>query len=117
MAHAQSVPVRKGINQRLQALEQQVSEQSRQIEVLRQRYREQMVRYQDLERTVAESTRNAPMPVTAEAAPAGNAAVEAGPRPVRVGVAPAEERQPPAVAPLFDQPGILEPVRNFVCDA
>lgn len=117
-ANAQSVPARKGmgINQRLEALEQQVREQGSQIEVLRQRYREQMVRYQDLERSVAESARSAPAPVTAEAAPAGNVPADTGARPVRVGVAPVVENQPPPVAPLFDQPGILTQPGHYVLE-
>ena len=116
MAQAQSVPARKSVSQRIEALERQVSEQNQQIEVIRQRYREQLVRYQDLERTVAESQRSAQTPVTAQAEPASRAAEEAGPRPVQVGVAPPEERQPPVVAPLFDQPGILTQPGHYVLE-
>ena len=118
MAQAQSVPARKSVNQRIEALEQQVSEQSSQIEVIRQRYREQMVRYQDLERSFAESQRGTQTIVTAEAGPAAPAAAEAGPRPVQVGVAPAAEaeRQPPVVAPLFEQPGILTQPGHYVLE-
>ena len=117
VVHAQSVPARKSVAQRIEALELKVDEQNRQIEVLRQRYREQMVRYQDLERSVAEAAaRSEQMPVTAEAAPAKNPPVDTGGRPVQVGVAPAVENQPPVVAPLFEQPGILTQPGHYVLE-
>ncbi|WP_236748632.1 FimV family protein [Acidovorax carolinensis] len=116
MVQAQSVPARKGITQRIEVLEQQVSAQSREIEAMRQQVLEQEARYQDLERSVAEAARSAPQPVTAEAAPAGKAPADTGPRPVQVGVAPAVDNQPPAVAPLFDQPGILTQPGHYVLE-
>ncbi len=116
MVQAQSVPARKGITQRIEALEQQVSAQGREIEAMRQQVLEQEARYQDLERSVAESARSAPQPATAEAAPAGNVPADTGARPVRVGVAPAVDNQPPAVAPLFDQPGILTQPGHYVLE-
>ncbi|MBU4422877.1 MAG: acetate kinase [Gammaproteobacteria bacterium] len=116
MVQAQSVPVRKGITQRIEALEQQVGAQSREIEAMRQQVLEQEARYQDLERSVAESARSAPQPVTAEAAPAGKAPADTGARPVQVGVAPVVDNQPPAVAPLFDQPGILTQPGHYVLE-
>jgi uncharacterized coiled-coil protein SlyX len=116
MAQAQSVPARKGITQRIKALEQQVSAQSREMEAMRQRVLEQEARYQDLERSVAESARSAQPPATAEAAPAGKVPADAGARPVRVGVAPEVENQPPAVVPLFDQPGILTQPGHYVLE-
>ena len=116
MVQAQSVPARKGITQRIEALEQQVSAQGREIEAMRQQVLEQVARYQDLERSVAESARSAPQPATAEAAPAGNVPADTGARPVRVGVAPAVDNQPPAVAPLFDQPGILTQPGHYVLE-
>lgn len=116
MVQAQSVPARKGITQRIESLEQQVSAQSREIEAMRQQVLEQEARYQDLERSVAESTRSVQQPATAEAAPAGNVPADTGARPVRVGVAPAVETQPPVVAPLFDQPGILTQPGHYVLE-
>ena len=116
MVQAQSVPARKGITQRIEALEQQVSAQGREIEAMRQQVLEQEARYQDLERSVAESARSAPQPATAEAAPAGNVPADTGARTVRVGVAPAVDNQPPAVAPLFDQPGILTQPGHYVLE-
>jgi uncharacterized coiled-coil protein SlyX len=116
MVQAQSVPARKGITQRIEALEQQVSAQSREIEAMRQQVLEQEARYQDLERSVAESARSTSQPVTAEAAPAGKVPADTGPRPVQVGVAPAVDNQPPAVAPLFDQPGILTQPGHYVLE-
>ena len=116
MVQAQSVPARKGIAQRIDALEQQVSAQGREIEAMRQQVLEQEARYQDLERSVAESARSTSQPVTAEAAPAGKVPADTGPRPVQVGVAPAVDNQPPAVAPLFDQPGILTQPGHYVLE-
>ena len=118
MAQAQSAPVRKSVSQRIEALEQQVGEQSREIEVIRQRYREQMVRYQDLERSFAEFQRGEPTPATAEAVPSSpaDADAEAGPRPVQVGAAPAAESQAPVVAALFEQPGILTQPGHYVLE-
>ena len=120
MAQAQSAPVRKSVSQRIEALEQQVGEQSREIEVIRQRYREQMVRYQDLERSFAEFQRGEPTPATAEAVPSSpadaDADADAGPRPVQVGAAPAAESQAPVVAALFEQPGILTQPGHYVLE-
>lgn len=83
---------------------------------MRQQVLEQEARYQDLERSVAESARSTSQPVTAEAAPAGKVPADTGPRPVQVGVAPAVDNQPPAVAPLFDQPGILTQPGHYVLE-
>lgn len=116
MVQAQSVPARKGTIQRIEALEQRVSAQSREIEAMRRQVSEQEARYQDLERSVAESARSAQPSATAEAAPAGNVPADAGGRPVRVGVAPQVENQPPPVAPLFDQSGILTQPGHYVLE-
>ncbi|ART51412.1 acetate kinase [Acidovorax carolinensis] len=116
MVQAQSLPARQGIGQRLEALEEQVSAQRRQIEAMQRQVLDQEARYRDLERSVAEAARNAPQPVTAEAAPAGKAPADTGERPVQVGVAPAVDNQPPAVAPLFDQPGILTQPGHYVLE-
>ncbi|NMM91552.1 acetate kinase [Rhodococcus sp. SRB_17] len=116
VSQAQSVPGRKSVAQRIEALEQQVNAQSRQIEQMRQQFVDQEARYQELERSMAESARSAPAPVTAEATPASNAPAESGARPVRVGTAPVVDNQPPAVAPLFDQPGILTQPGHYVLE-
>ena len=123
MVHAQSAPVRKGVNQRIQTLEQQVGEQNRQIEAMQQQVRDQETRYQELRRSMAESARNAQTPgtpVTPDKAAVPPAAAPApsdsGARPVRVGTAPVEATQPPVVAPLFDQPGILTQPGHYVLE-
>lgn len=73
----------------------------------------------------------APVPMHAAAAPsespadmqptpgAGGSAARAPPEEVArqpVGVAPASDTRPPAVAPLFDQPGVLTPRGKFVVE-
>ena len=100
---------------RMEALQQQLTEQGRQIEALRQQTQEQEARYRELqERLQTQEARTAPRP---EGAPPTGVA-EAGPRPVRVGVAPSTEGTVPMpeVAPLFDQPGILTPRGKYVIE-
>ncbi|KRC04421.1 acetate kinase [Hydrogenophaga sp. Root209] len=120
LVHAQGVPARKSAAERMEALEQLVVEQGRQIDTMRQQLREQTARQQELERSVAESERNARPPAAAAVAPAAppDAAAPASGegRPVRVGTAPQADLQPPAVAPIFDQPGILTQPGNYVIE-
>lgn len=106
------------MGQRVQALERLVADQGRQIESLRQELLEQTGRQQELERSLAQFERDAqeaqasaPPPV-AGAAAAGDTAG----RPIRVGVAPQEDPQPPAVAPIFEQPGILTQPGHYVLE-
>lgn len=121
-AQAQGVPARPGVTQRMQALEQLVGEQGRQIETLRQQLLEQTTRQQDLERAVAQAERNAQEAAAAAAAPAATppgevaAPADSEGRPVRVGAAPQQDPQPPVVAPIFDQPGILTQPGHYVLE-
>jgi hypothetical protein len=106
------------MGQRVQALERLVADQGRQIESLRQELLEQTGRQQELERSLAQFERDAqeaqasaPPPVDGAAAPGDTAG-----RPIRVGVAPQEDPQPPAVAPIFEQPGILTQPGHYVLE-
>lgn len=115
LVHAQGVPLQRNAAERMEALEQQVVEQGRQLDAMRQQLREQTARQQELERAVAEAQRNSRS--TAAAAPPAAAPSAAGEgRPVQVGAAPQVDLQPPAVAPIFDQPGILTQPGNYVLE-
>lgn len=123
LAHAQAVPGRKTTPQRVEALEQLVIEQGVQIDSMRQQLREQADRQRELERSLAETERSAQSSAAAAAAAATTAPPppvvtpsDIGGRPVRVGAAPQEVNQPPAVAPIFDQPGILTQPGRYVLE-
>jgi hypothetical protein len=122
LAHAQGMPVRKGSAQRMEALEQQVAEQGREIEGLRRQLQAQTSRQETLERALA-SERDAQAAAVAQAqaqvpAQSAEAAARADTegRPVQVGAAPQEGAQPPVVAPIFDQPGILTQPGHYVLE-
>lgn len=113
LVNAQGVQEQKNAAERMEALEQRVVEQGRQLDAMRQQLREQTTRQQEFERSVAGAERNArssPVPTDASAAAGGEG------RPVRVGSAPQADLQPPAVAPIFDQPGILTQPGNYVLE-
>lgn len=118
VAQAQGVSPSKTANKRMEALQQQLTEQGKQIEALRQQAQEQEARFRELqERMASQDARSAPRPEvaqTTEGPPAAGDAVEAGPRPVRVGVAPSAEAPAAPVARIFDEPGILTPRGQFV---
>ncbi|MBO9516092.1 MAG: acetate kinase [Variovorax sp.] len=114
---------------RVEALQKQVTEQGQQIEALRRQAAEQETRYRELQERLssqeaksAAPQRPAPLPapgskIAEETVPAGAAeAADTTQRPVRVGVAPAEEVQAPPVAQLFDEPSILTPKGGFVLE-
>ena len=101
---------------RIERLQQQLTEQNQQIETLRQAVTDQEARHRELQRALGQEVR----PVAKQAEGAGNAdadsATDKSRRPVRVGVAPSQEMQPSAVAPLFDQPGILTPKGKYLLE-
>lgn len=122
---AQQTPSKSGTLKRLDALQQQVNEQGRQIESLRQQIAEQDARYTEQQHTITrlEDARSEPPSSSSAAAPPGsrqpglaNAAPDGSTQAVRVGVAPTAEETLPAVAQLFDQPGILTPRGRFVLE-
>ena len=100
---------------RIEQLRQQLAEQGRQIDGLKQAVAEQDARQRELQRLLGQESR----PVTNQAAAAPStapAAPDSARRAVQVGSAPPQEFQPPAVAPLFDQQGILTPKGKFVLE-
>ena len=114
-SHAQRTPPAKNNpGARIERLQQQISEQARQIETLRQAVAEQDARQSELQRALSQEPRPVAGPVAP--APAIPAAPDESQRTVRVGAAPGQENQPPAVAPLFDQPGILTPRGKFALE-
>jgi hypothetical protein len=122
---AQGAAPNSGSGGSIERLQQQLSEQAKQIEALRQAVAEQDARQRELQRALDQKPRSvagpegqAPLAQT----PAAVSAPDASQRAVRVGsvgsvgMAPAQEGQPPAVAPLFDQPGILTPRGKYVLE-
>ena len=117
-------------DERIEALQRQVAEQGRQLEVLRQRV-DQAARLEAArERAAQQAIRDGQVPTPGQATAAAAAVnTPQGPAPgatqndrpgdgsqaVRVGVAPAAPEAPAAnVAQLFDQPGVLTPRGKFV---
>ncbi|MDB5867951.1 MAG: metA-pathway of phenol degradation family protein [Polaromonas sp.] len=102
---------------RIERLQQQLSEQGRQIEMLRRAVAEQEARQRELQRLLAQESgavagqAGAPPPDAASPS-----ASDTRQRAVQVSSAAPQELQPPAVAPLFDQPGILTPKGKFVLE-
>ena len=116
-SHAQGVPAATGDPEgRIERLQQQLSEQSKQIETLRQAVAEQDARQRELQRALGQQPRGAVAGSAEGATPATGTAPDTSQRAVRVGAAPAQEAQPPAVAPLFDQPGILTPKGKYLLE-
>lgn len=121
--HAQQTAPRQGTLKRLDTLQQQVTEQGLQIEKLRQQIAEQEARYtQQQQQNLARQEDAGSGASAASAAPSsGQAGLAHAPpdgttQTVRVGVAPSTEEALPAVAQLFDQPGILTPPGRFVLE-
>ena len=114
-SHAQGVPPRSGRpDARIERLQQQLSEQARQIETLKQSVADQDARQREMQRALVQE----PQPVAAQAAqaPAAVSPPDTSQRPVRVGAASGQEDRPPTVAPLFDQTGILTPKGKYVLE-
>lgn len=111
LGHAQTAP--DDLNARLEGLRKQVAEQSRQIDALKHSLTEQEARYREVHRALgiryggnlASERGTGPQ----DAANAQIAQAQESTRQVRVGVAPSEETQPPPIAQVFEQPGILTP--------
>src|SRR5437868_810907 len=112
-AQAQSASSSRNANKRMEALQQQVQEQGRQIDALKQQSEQLEARYRELqERLSTQEARGAPRPDATQTAGKKPAAegegADSGSRPVQVGVAPGDESpQPPQYAQLFDEPGVL----------
>ncbi|MEO7401692.1 MAG: acetate kinase [Polaromonas sp.] len=119
-SHAQGLPVVSDDGgARIELMQQQLTEQARQIETLKQAVAEQEARHRELQRSLGQD-----QPAVAgrtEGGPASSAQdvtnlPDTTRRVVRVGAAPSQEQQPPAVATLFDQPGILTPKGKYVLE-
>ena len=100
----------------IKALKQQLTEQSAMLENMRQALGEQDARYQVLQRSVSDlqqAPQVAQRPVTAplETSPLQNAqpGQNNADRAVQVGTAPVTPDVSRAIAPLFEQPGVLTP--------
>ena len=121
LSHGQGRPAARGdTGVRIERLQQQVSEQASQIEALKQAVAEQDARQRELQRSLEQQAQPA---VAATPPPAAVVADKPDPsqRAVRVGAAPAAptasaDGQPPAVAALFDQPGVLTPKGKYVLE-
>ena len=121
LSHSQGRPApRSDPGVRIERLQQQVSEQASQIEALKQAVAGQDARQRELQRTLEQQAQPA---VAATPPPAAVVADKPDPsqRAVRVGAAPAAptasaDGQPPAVAALFDQPGVLTPKGKYVLE-
>ncbi|MDW5443150.1 acetate kinase [Polaromonas sp. SM01] len=122
LAQAQGTAASRNANKRIELLQQQVSEQGRQIEALQQQVMEQENRYRDQQRVEKEreealaAARSEGKGQDDKKQAASNEPPDGSTRSVRVGVAPAAEAPPPAVAQLFDQPGILTPPGHYVLE-
>jgi hypothetical protein len=108
-------------NAELDAVKRQLAEQRRLIDALRreidqraQRDGQQALGTDELGRR--RGTGNAGAPGAAPAASAGMGAATGEAAPTAVGQAPTRDPRPPAVAPLFDQPGVLTPRGKYVLE-
>lgn len=117
--HAQGTPAADdGV--RIERLQQQLTEQAEQIKTLKQSVAEQEARHRELQRVLGQE----PRAVAGRAEGAQNPSVQdnkdsapdTAQRAVRVGTAPNQDAQPPAVAPLFDQPGILTARGKYILE-
>jgi len=117
-AYSQDVPVSppQASSAHIERLQQQLSEQARQIELLKRSVAEQETRQRELQRALNQASGPGSAAQAAPSPAPANPAADTGQRAVQVGVAPAQDVQRPAVAPLFDQPGILTPKGAFVLE-
>ena len=117
LSQAQSVPGAGGRGEaRIDQLRQQLGDQARQIEVLRQAVAEQEARQRELQRLLEAQPRPVAGPAPAAQPSTASPPPDTARRAVQVGNAPAQEVQPPVIAPLFEQQGILTPKGKFVLE-
>lgn len=107
---------------RLQVLKQQLDRQTRELEALKRAVAQQESSLNDVRRAVANEVlagqrggqAGAAGNSDPSAAPPASSPPSSGPTPV--GQAPEREGRPPAVAPIFEQPGVLTGRGKFVLD-
>lgn len=119
LAHAQVSQAPDEVAARLQVLKEQLERQTRELNALKRAVAEQESSLNDVRRAVANEVLAGQRGGQAGAAGAGAAgaapeASAAGPTPV--GQAPERESRPPAIAPIFEQPGVLTQRGKFVLD-
>lgn len=130
-----SAAVRKSVDeqgQRLETMRAQITAQTEQLEALKQALTAQEAQYQNLRHavgldqlnrqragnaspsgsTASASMATKPMPPPGVAPDTAVASGQPGP----VGQRPTNDGQPPAIAPIFDQPGVLTPRGKFVLE-
>lgn len=112
LAHAQVGQTPDEIAARLQVLRQQVDDQTRQLEVLKRSVANQEASLRDVRRAVANEVLS--MQRGGASAGAAGPAPQLAQAPAPVGQAPERESRPPAVAPIFEQPGVLTQPGKFV---
>ena len=124
LAYGQGRPAARGdTGGRIERLQQQVTEQASQIEALKKAVAEQDARQRELQRTLEQPPPAVAAAPSSPSPPAAVVAEQPDPtqRGVRVGTAPVAstsgtDGQPPAVAALFDQPGVLTPKGKYVLE-
>jgi len=100
---------------RMEQLKQQVAEQTRQLDALKRAMAQQEATLDELRRAVgAEALAAQRGGQAAPGSPAMQLAQSSDQRPEPVGQAPERDGRAPAVAPIFEQPGVLTPKGKFV---
>jgi len=126
---ASSAAIRKRLqeqSERIDAMRNQIDAQATQLDAMRKELAQQEVDYKSLRQAVGmgeldqqrggnlnidgTSASTLPMQAAAQAGPATAAETP------QVGQAPPTDTRPPAVAPIFDQPGVLTPKHKLVIE-
>ncbi len=101
---------------RLEVLQRAVDLQGTRLDALRQAMADEIARFEALRRSLAEARgQTLPQPVPGERAAVSAATSAAIDRPA-VGQAPEGDGRMPAVAPIFEQPGVLTPAGHGVLE-
>jgi len=102
---------------RMEQLKQQVAEQTRQLDALKRAMAQQEATLDELRRAVgAEALAAQRGGQAAPGSPAMQLAQSSDQRPEPVGQAPERDGRAPAVAPIFEQPGVLTPKGKFIME-
>lgn len=126
LAHAQASAQDDQSAARLQTLQAEVADRLQRLEAMKRSMAEQEASFKALRQALnnellsrqrgGTDPNGAPQPVSAQAEPAPSTQGEAPPVPAPVGKAPERNTRPPAVAPIFEQPGVLTPKGKFVVE-